>query len=118
MPLFAKVKQLETANYIGQIGKPVYPPNSDGAPEKHLPQVSVDGNDVEISANHVMTEEHYIQFMWLKDAKTDEVVLAKELAPTEAKAVLKAKVPSGIELRPYLFCNLHGLWKGDTFTVA
>ncbi len=118
MPLFVKVKQLETANYMGRIGQPIYPPNSNGAPEKHIPQVSIDGNNLEITAKHIMSEEHFIQFMWLKDAKTEEVVLAKELAPTEDSPVLKARVPSGVTLRPYLFCNLHGLWKGEEFTVA
>jgi len=118
MPLFSKVDKLETANYMGRIGQPVYRPNTSGAPEKHIPNVSVNGNDVEISANHVMTEEHYIQFMWLKDTKTNEVVLAKELTPLEDKAVLKAKVPNGVTLTPYLFCNLHGLWIGEPFTVA
>jgi superoxide reductase len=118
MPLIAKVQKLETANYMGRVGQPIYPANSNGAPEKHIPQVSIQGNDVEISANHVMSDEHYIQFIWLKDVKTNEVVLAKELTPQEEKPVLKAKVPSGVELRPYLFCNLHGLWKGEPFTVS
>ena len=58
-PLFKKVQQLETANYLP--GKPLYPPNVNGAPEKHIPNVLVNGNDIEVSANHVMTEEHYIQ---------------------------------------------------------
>jgi superoxide reductase len=114
----SKVQKLETANYMGRIGQPIYPPNSNGVPEKHIPQVSIQGNDVEISANHVMTDEHYIQFIWLKDVKTNEVVLAKELTPQEEKPVLRARVPSGVELRPYLFCNLHGLWKGEPFTVT
>jgi superoxide reductase len=118
MPLISKVEKLETANYMGQINKPIYPANVDGAPETHIPTVSINGNDIEISANHVMTEENYIQFMWLKDTKTNEVVLAKELTPQEDKPMLKAKVPSGVQLTPYLFCNLHGLWKGEPFTVA
>ena len=103
---------------MGQINQPVYPANTRGVPEKHIPSVSVNGNDVVITANHVMTEEHYIQFMWLKDTKTNEVVLAQELTPSEDQPILKAKVPSGVELTPYLFCNLHGLWKGEPFTVA
>ncbi len=103
---------------MGQINQPVYPANTRGVPGKHSPSVAVNGNDVVITANHVMTEEHYIQFMWLKDTKTNEVVLAKELTPSEDQPILKAKVPSGVELTPYLFCNLHGLWKGEPFTVA
>lgn len=118
MPLFSRVEKLETANYMGQINKPIYPANVNGVPEKHIPSVSINGNDVEISANHVMTEENYIQFIWLKDTKTNEVVLAKELSPQEDNPMLKAKVPSGVQLTPYLFCKLHGLWKGEPFTVA
>jgi len=118
-PLFKQVEAIENANYIGQIGQKVYEPNTNGAPEKHLPQVKVDGNDVAVSVPHVMTEEHYIQFMWLKDVATNEVVLVKALPPTDpSPPTFKAKVPSGVELRPYLFCNLHGLWKGEPFKVA
>mmetsp|Transcript_9690 Transcript_9690/g.13572 ORF Transcript_9690/g.13572 Transcript_9690/m.13572 type:complete len:205 (-) Transcript_9690:301-915(-) len=118
-PLFKQVEAIENANYMGQLTQKVYEPNSNGAPEKHLPQVKVDGQNVEISAPHVMTEEHYIQFMWLKDAKTNEVVLVKALPPTDpSPPTFKAKVPEGVELRPYLFCNLHGLWKGEDFKVA
>ena len=58
-PLFKKVQQIETAKYLP--GKFLYPVNSNGVPEKHIPNVVVNGNDVEISANHIMTEEHYIQ---------------------------------------------------------
>mmetsp|Transcript_191 Transcript_191/g.292 ORF Transcript_191/g.292 Transcript_191/m.292 type:complete len:228 (+) Transcript_191:90-773(+) len=122
-PLFVKVQALESANYIGQIGKPVYVPNTNGAPEKHLPQVSIDSErNLKVTVPHVMTEEHYIQFMWLKDAKTNEVVLAKEFAPSPDQdgnqPTLKARVPPNVTLRPYLFCNLHGLWKGEDFQVS
>ena len=118
-PLFTVVKQLETANYMGQIGQPIYKPNVNGAPEKHLPMVKIDGTNIEVSVPHVMTEEHFIQYMWLKDAKDDEVVFVKEFAPgaESGDPTLKAKVPSGVELQPYLFCNLHGLWKGEPFVV-
>eukprot|EP00591_Stephanopyxis_turris_P007914 CAMPEP_0195526628 /NCGR_PEP_ID=MMETSP0794_2-20130614/27796_1 /TAXON_ID=515487 /ORGANISM="Stephanopyxis turris, Strain CCMP 815" /LENGTH=144 /DNA_ID=CAMNT_0040657365 /DNA_START=238 /DNA_END=672 /DNA_ORIENTATION=+ len=117
--LFQKVTALEDANYIGQIGHPIYRPNTNGAPEKHFPQVKVDGTSVVVSVPHVMTEEHYIQFMWLKDAKANEVVLAKQFIPSDSSPpTLEARVPNGVELTPYLFCNLHGLWKGDTFKVA
>ena len=119
-PLFTTVKQIETANYMGQIGQPIYRPNVNGDPEKHMPKVKIDGTNIEVSVPHVMTEEHFIQYMWLKDVKDDEVVLAKEFAPgSEAgNPSLKARVPNGVELQPYLFCNLHGLWKGETFVVS
>ena len=60
-----------------------------------------------------------MQYSWLKDTKTNEVVVVKGLPPTDASPpTLKCKAPSGVELRPYCFCNLHGLWKGEEFTVA
>jgi len=124
MPLFLKVKQLETANYMGQIGKPIYPPNVSGDPEEFTPVLTLNGNGNEVtvtaglSGKHVNDEKNFIQFLWLKDVATEEVVLAKELIATDTNPELKAKVPSGVTLRPYLFSNLHGLWKGEEFTVA
>jgi desulfoferrodoxin (superoxide reductase-like protein) len=119
-PLFTIVKQLETANYMGQIGQPIYRPNVNGDPEKHLPKVKIDGQNIEVSVPHVMTKEHFIQYMWLKDVKDDEVVLVKEFSPSSetGNPTLKAKVPPGVELQPHLFCNLHGLWKGEPFVVS
>ena len=118
MPLFAKVEKLETANYIGQVNKPVYRPNVSGEPEIHTPKVKVNGNDVEVYADHAQSEDNYIQFLWLKDTKTNEVVLAKELTPADERPSLKARVPSGVELTPYAFCKMHGLWIGEPFKVA
>ena len=43
--------------------------------EKHLPNIVIDSaGNLEVSVNHVMTEEHYIQFMWLRDVDLDEVL--------------------------------------------
>lgn len=124
IPLTSLVEKIEKGKYFGtdlvkmKNLEPLYKPNSNGAPEKHLPKVVVNGNDIEISVNHVMTDEHYIQFIWLRDVDSDEVVLVKGCSPSEEKPYLKARVPSGVTLSPCLYCNLHGLWKGEPFTVA
>jgi len=48
-----------------------------------------------------------------------EVVCCKGFPSTDpSPPTMKVQCPAGVELRPYLFCNLHGLWKGDEFTVA
>jgi desulfoferrodoxin (superoxide reductase-like protein) len=120
-PLFEQVKAIESANRIGQPFTKIFEPNSNGAPEKHLPQISIAPGTTQVSFSvpHVMTEEHYIQFMWLKDAKSGDVVLVKALPPTDASPpTLTATVPDGVTLRPYLFCNIHGLWKGEDFVVT
>ena len=115
-----QVQALETANRLGQPFKKIYEPNTVGDPEKHLPQATVSENRlVTVRANHVMKPEHYIQFMWLKDVKKDQVVFVKGFPSTEpSPPTLQVVCPPGVKLRPYLFCNLHGLWKGDEFTVA
>jgi len=115
-----QVRAIETANRIGQPFKKIYEPNTNGDPSKHIPLVTVGADGlVTVSVNHVMKPEHYIQFMWLKDVKKDEVVCVKGFPSSEpSPPTLKVKCPPGAELRPYLFCNLHGLWKGDEFTVA
>jgi len=108
-PLFEQVKAIENANRMGQFGNKIYEPNSNGAPEKHLPQVSIEPGTTKISVSvpHVMTEEHYIQFMWLKDTKTNDVVLVKAFPATDpSPPTLKVTVPIGVTLRPYLFCNV------------
>lgn len=95
--------------------------NTKGAPEKHLPNVNVNGNNVEIVVPHVMDPDkpHYIEYIWLKDETTNQIIAAKAFQATDASPpTLKATgVKKGSTLRALLFCNLHGLWEGETFSV-
>ena len=101
--------------------------NSNGAPEKHLPKVtlsSVNGKPdltmVQVTVPHVMDPEkpHWIQAIWLKEERSGDVAVAKVLPATEPSPPgLTCGVPKGARLTPYLYCNLHGLWKGDTFVA-
>ena len=95
--------------------------NSNGAPEKHLPQVAVsDSGTVEVVVPHVMDPEkpHWIQAIWLKDEATGKVAAA-EMFPSTAPSppTLKYSGSTSGTFTPFLYCNLHGLWKGDSFTV-
>jgi desulfoferrodoxin (superoxide reductase-like protein) len=98
--------------------------NTNGAPEKHIPQVTLsqkDGRDmVQVVVPHVMDSEkpHWIQAIWLKEEKTGDVAVVKVFPATEpAPPSLICGVPKGATLTPYLYCNLHGLWKGESFSV-
>lgn len=101
--------------------------NTNGAPEKHLPKVSIsivegkaDLSKVEVVVPHVMDAEkpHWIQAIWLKEETSGDVAVAKVFPATEpSPPSLTCGVPKGAKLTPYLYCNLHGLWKGDTFTA-
>lgn len=130
VPLETLISKIENGLYFGtdvekmKRKEKLYDPNSNGAPEKHLPVVTLTkaattaGYDMDITIPHVMTEEHFIQFIWIRDVASNQIVLAKGCSVQEGKAFLKARVPSGVTLRPYCFCNLHGLWVGEPFTVA
>jgi desulfoferrodoxin (superoxide reductase-like protein) len=99
--------------------------NTDGAPEKHIPQVTLSQKDgmnmVKVVVPHVMDAEkpHWIQAIWLKEETTGDVAVAKVFPATEpGPPSLICGVPKGgATLTPYLYCNIHGLWKGDTFSV-
>ena len=61
-----------------------------------------------------MTEEHYIEWIALS---SNEGVQIKWLKPGEAPiAEFKLTDPESI-VEVYAYCNLHGLWKKEVFTV-
>lgn len=99
--------------------------NTKGAPEKHLPLVSVTGRSVQVVVPHVMDEEkpHFIEYIWLKDIDSNVIVASKAFAATDkSPPTLTSYIPKKTEgattlLKPLLFCNLHGLWEGETFAV-
>ncbi len=121
--LFQKVLTLEKA----------YRPNVIGDVLNHTPHVYVDENgDIVVTVDHEMIPEHHIQFIWVKHVDSNQVVLARNFdlsidgkgdSSSEGstsmphKAVLKAKVPDDVRLKPYLFCNRHELWVGNEFHV-
>ena len=99
--------------------------NTKGAPEKHLPQVSVvvdgDKKTVTVVVPHVMDAEkpHFIEYVWLKDVKSNKILAAKAFQATDpSPPTLEATVKSGsTSVQAMLFCNLHGLWEGDSVAV-
>lgn len=84
---------------------------SDGAFEKHVPAVEVDGNKVLVKVGeveHPMLEEHYIQWIVVE---TKDGVFRKELKPGQ-KPEASFVLGEGDEVvAVYEYCNLHGLWK-------
>ena len=84
----------------------------DAAVEKHVPVANVDGNIVKVNVGevtHPMTEEHYIQWVYLQ---TDKGGQRKNLLPNEAPEVTFALADEK-PVAVYAYCNLHGLWKLD-----
>ena len=82
---------------------------TDAAQEKHVPEVSVEGNLVKVkvgSVEHPMTEEHNIEWVYVETEKGGQMKHFK--ATDEPKAVFK--IVDDKALRVYAYCNLHGLW--------
>lgn len=94
-------------------GKPMtelVPGATDGALEKHVPAVTVDGSKVTVQVGeveHPMMEEHFIQFIVLE---TEGGFQKKTLKPGD-KPVAEFVVADGDKaVAAYEYCNLHGLW--------
>lgn len=91
--------------------KELVPNTSDGAGEKHVPVVTVNGNNVHVevgSVIHPMSEVHLIEFVLLE---TENGFQVKYLKPTDQPIV--DFVSDGKPLAVYEYCNLHGLWKTE-----
>ena len=85
------------------------PNTMDAAVEKHVPQVTIHGDIVEVqvgSAIHPMIEAHYIQMICLQ---TDKGFQVRQLIPN-SEPTAKFALGGAKALAVYAFCNLHGLW--------
>ena len=107
--------------YVKETGVPVMccgqkmteliPGTSDGAHEKHVPVVTIDGDRVivEVGAvEHPMVEAHYIHGIAIETTRGSQRV---KLEYTD-KPRAEFRLGDGEEfVAAYEDCNLHGLWK-------
>ena len=85
------------------------PGSTDAAVEKHVPDVMVDGDLVKVavgSVEHPMTEEHYIEFVFVQGEKGGQMHC---FAPGE-KPEWTFSMQGDVAKEVYAYCNLHGLW--------
>lgn len=97
----------------GQKMTALVPNTSEGAGEKHLPVVSVDGNTVTVNVGevaHPMSEEHSIVWIYLESEKGGQ---RKVLAPNDAPCAQFVLTDDDKAIAAYAYCNLHGLWKTE-----
>ena len=88
------------------------PNTTEGATEKHLPVVEMDGNVVKVSVGsveHPSTEEHYIAWVYLQTAHGGQ---RKAIQPGEKPEVSFALQDDEL-IAVYAYCNLHGRWKTE-----
>mmetsp|Transcript_18338 Transcript_18338/g.25864 ORF Transcript_18338/g.25864 Transcript_18338/m.25864 type:complete len:218 (+) Transcript_18338:84-737(+) len=110
--------------------------NSNGAPEKHIPLMSVapNGKSLTVEVPHVMDPEkpHFIEYVWIQDitntkrGSSKSILAVKSFTAKDASpptltvgvasgklATLTAPVTKGMLVKPLCYCNLHGLWEGE-----
>jgi superoxide reductase len=79
--------------------------------EKHLPEVTVDGNTVKAkvgSSLHPMIPEHYIDWIYVQTEQGGQRKNVKQ----RAEAVAEFALADGDKaVAVFAYCNLHGLWK-------
>ena len=84
--------------------------STDAAQEKHVPQVSVNGNIVNVnvgSVKHPMEDVHSITWVYIV---TNQGTQRKYLKTNSDPEVEFALCPNEELQEVYAYCNLHGLW--------
>ncbi|MBR2705121.1 MAG: desulfoferrodoxin [Clostridia bacterium] len=83
-------------------------PNSeDAAFEKHVPTYEIQGEKILVRVNHVMEEEHYIEWIAIVFDDHEKITYFK---PGD-EPVAHCKYVPGSTI--YAYCNKHNLWKAD-----
>lgn len=85
----------------------VEPNTVDASVEKHKPTYEVIGAYIVVSVDHVMEEEHYIEYIALDGVNINAKKYFK--AGDAAKAVFPYIKGSKV----YAYCNKHGIWSTD-----
>ena len=95
------------------VGEELHANTTDGAHEKHVPVITVDGSEVKIevgSVEHPSLDAHYIEFILLE---TNCGIHTRWLKPgMKPEAIFKLADDEKV-IAAYEYCNLHGLWKAD-----
>lgn len=95
----------------GQKMTELIPGTSDGAVEKHVPVVTIDGNNVSVmvgEVEHPMVEAHFIEWIAIETSTGSQ---RKSLKPGQEPKAEFVLADGESVINVYAYCNLHGLWK-------
>ena len=96
----------------GQKMTKLEPGTVEASHEKHIPVVTVEGNNVKVvigSVEHPMVEEHSILWVYLQTTKGGQRKCLEVGKAPEVTFALADEKP----VAAYAYCNLHGLWKSE-----
>ena len=91
-------------------GVDIIPNSEDAAFEKHVPQYSFVDDGVLIEVNHVMEDDHYIE--WIMIEYYNEQIIEYFAPGDEAKVIVEYQEG----MKAYAYCNKNGLWVNDQIT--
>lgn len=101
------LKDCEGISCCGKQMRKLVPNSVDAAIEKHVPTYEVKDGKIFVTVNHVMEEDHYIE--WISIVRDGKECITYLKPGMEAKAHCKYTPGSTI----YAYCNKHELWKKD-----
>ena len=112
MMVFYKDEKGLAIGLAGEVDLPKIEANVvEAAVEKHVPEVSINGNEIEVvvgSVLHPMIDVHYIEAIVVEYSSSFAVKYLHPGEEPKAKFIL----PEGEKyVAAYAYCNLHGLWK-------
>ena len=93
----------------GEEMKLLIPNSVDASFEKHVPTYEVKDGKIFVRVNHVMEEEHFIEWIALSTKQGNQ---RKALKPGDAPKATFAIVDGDEVVAAYAYCNLHSLWSG------
>ena len=97
----------------GQDMEEIIPGVSDGAAEKHVPVIAIDGPKVTVTVGSVLhpsLDVHYIEWIALETKKGAQRV---DLAPGDVPTAEFLLADDDEVIAAYEYCNLHDLWKAE-----
>ena len=78
--------------------------STEAAVEKHVPIYEIENDKLKVVVNHIMDEDHFIEWVCLKTKNKENYVYFKS---NEEAITIFENVDDGIL---YSYCNKHGLW--------
>ena len=95
----------------GQKMKELIPGMSDGAHEKHIPVLDINGREVKVfvgEVEHPMVEAHYIEWIVLETTKG---TYRQKLTYNDRPMATFSLTDDEEIVAAYEYCNIHGFWK-------
>lgn len=96
----------------GEPMKEIIANTTDAAKEKHVPVVTIEGDEVNVKVGevaHPMTPEHHIAWIYVETISGGQRKCLKvDGEPAATFALYEDEI-----VAVYEYCNLHGLWKKE-----